>query len=65
MVAIAGVAALLSIDPRTGLRTLYTYPRDGAYQGVLHGKYGEPVPLAAPLPPELRTDDLPLYAPRR
>ncbi|MFE2727873.1 Uma2 family endonuclease [Kitasatospora sp. NPDC059327] len=62
--AIAGVAVLLSIDPRKGAWTLYTHPRDGAYQGVLHGKYGEPVPLAAPLPPELRTDELPLYAPR-
>ncbi|MGV9269868.1 hypothetical protein ACWDRR_35045 [Kitasatospora sp. NPDC003701] len=28
------------------------------------GKHGEPVPLAAPLPPELRTSALPLYAPK-
>ncbi|MFJ3791914.1 Uma2 family endonuclease [Kitasatospora sp. NPDC090091] len=63
--ATAGVAVLLAVDPRKGLWTLHTYPRDGAYQGVLRGKYGEPVPLSAPLPPELRTDGLPLYGPRR
>ncbi|AUY51468.1 Uma2 family endonuclease [Streptomyces sp. CB01881] len=61
----ASVAVLLAVDPRNGTWTLYTHPRDGAYQGVLHGKYGEPVPLAAPLPPELQTASLPLYAPRR
>ncbi|MFC5662824.1 Uma2 family endonuclease [Kitasatospora misakiensis] len=63
--AAAGVATLLTADPRDGTWTLHTRPRGGAYQGVLHGKYGEPVPLAAPLPAELRTDELPLYAPRR
>lgn len=60
--AIAGVPVLLSIDPRTGVWTLYTHPRDGAYRGVLHGTYGEPVPLGAPLPAELDTAGLPLYA---
>ncbi|MFH8382687.1 Uma2 family endonuclease [Kitasatospora sp. NPDC018058] len=62
--ATAGVAALLAVDPRDGTWTLYTHPRDGAYQGVLHGKYGEPVPLPSPLPAELDTSGLPLYAPR-
>ncbi|WP_030393444.1 Uma2 family endonuclease [Kitasatospora purpeofusca] len=64
--AIAGVTTLLTADPRNGTWTLHTHPRDGMYQGVLHGKYGEPVPLTgAPLPSELRTDELPLYSPRR
>ncbi|MFF9645490.1 Uma2 family endonuclease [Kitasatospora aureofaciens] len=62
--AIAGVPALLAVDPRKGEWTLHTHPRDGEYQGVLHGKYGEPVPLPSPLPSELNTHDLPLYAPR-
>ncbi|MEV0536908.1 Uma2 family endonuclease [Kitasatospora sp. NPDC050463] len=62
--ATAGVAVLLTADPRKGTWTLYTHPRDGAYQGVRHGKDGVPVPLAAPLPPELRTDELPLHAPK-
>ncbi|MFI8459543.1 Uma2 family endonuclease [Kitasatospora sp. NPDC085464] len=62
--AVAGVPTLLALDPRDGTWTLYTHPRDGAYQGILHGKYGEPVPLPAPLPAALDTSDLPLYAPR-
>ncbi|MGW1175317.1 Uma2 family endonuclease [Kitasatospora sp. NPDC002543] len=62
--AVAGVPALLAIDPRDGTWALHTHPRDGAYQGVLRGKYGEPVPLPAPLPTELDTSGLPLYAPR-
>ncbi|MFD4535083.1 Uma2 family endonuclease [Kitasatospora sp. NPDC058397] len=62
--AAAGVAVLLAVDPRKGVWTLRTHPRDGEYQGVLHGKYGEPVPLPAPLPAELDTSALPLYAPR-
>ncbi|MFD8082939.1 Uma2 family endonuclease [Kitasatospora sp. NPDC059722] len=63
--ATAGVALLLALDPRNGSWTLYTHPRDGEYQGVLHGKYGEPIPLTAPLPAELQTTGLLLYAPRR
>ncbi|MER7708023.1 Uma2 family endonuclease [Kitasatospora sp. NPDC097605] len=63
--ATAGVAVLLAVDPREGVWTLYTHPRDNAYQGVLHGKYGEAIPLTAPLPAELQTSGLPLYAPRR
>ncbi|MFD8786619.1 Uma2 family endonuclease [Kitasatospora sp. NPDC059599] len=62
--AVAGVALLLAMDPHKGTWTLYTHPRDGAYQGVLHGKYGEHVPLPSPLPSELDTSELPLYAPR-
>ncbi|WP_405004800.1 Uma2 family endonuclease [Kitasatospora purpeofusca] len=61
----AGVAALLAVDPRKGVWTYFTHPRDGAYRGVLHGRYGEPVPLTAPFTGELPTLDLPLYAPRR
>jgi Uma2 family endonuclease len=59
--AIAGVALLLAVDPRNGTWTLYSHPRDGAYQGVLHGTYGEAVPLPAPLTGELSTTDLPRY----
>ncbi|WP_234327319.1 hypothetical protein [Streptomyces sp. NRRL WC-3742] len=55
---------LLAVDPRKGVWTLHTHPRDGEYQGVLHGKYGKPVPLPSPLPAELDTSGLPLYAPR-
>ncbi|MFJ9843899.1 Uma2 family endonuclease [Kitasatospora sp. NPDC101155] len=62
--AIAGVPVLLAVDPRKGAWTLHTHPRDGEYQGVLHGKYGEAVPLPSPLPAELDTSGLPLYAPR-
>ncbi|MFD5433120.1 Uma2 family endonuclease [Kitasatospora sp. NPDC127067] len=62
--AIAGVPVLLTVDPRKGAWTLHTRPRDGEYQGVLHGTYGEAVPLPAPLPAELDTSGLPLYAPR-
>ncbi|MBD0695693.1 Uma2 family endonuclease [Streptomyces sp. CBMA123] len=62
--AAAGVPILLAVDPREGEWTLHTHPRDGGYRGVLHGKYGEPVPLPAPLPAELDTSNLPLYAPR-
>ncbi|MFE6749180.1 Uma2 family endonuclease [Kitasatospora purpeofusca] len=63
--AAAGVAALLAVDPRNGVWTYFTRPRDGAYRGVLRGRYGEPVPLTAPFTGELPTVDLPLYAPRR
>ncbi|MFF7989861.1 hypothetical protein ACFZDG_08750 [Kitasatospora xanthocidica] len=53
------------VDPREGTWTLHTHARDGEYQGVLHGKYGEPVPLPAPLSVDLDTAGLPLYAPKR
>jgi Uma2 family endonuclease len=60
--ATAGVSALLAIDPRDGTWALYDHPRDSAYQGLLHGKYGDPIPLPAPLSGELTTDQLPLYS---
>ncbi|MEU5639284.1 Uma2 family endonuclease [Streptomyces milbemycinicus] len=43
----AGIPAYLLVDPRDGTWTLHTVPRDGAYQGVLHGLYGEDVELPA------------------
>lgn len=43
----AGIPAYLLVDPRDGTWTLYTVPREGAYQGVLHGLYGEDVELPA------------------
>ncbi|MBT2394417.1 Uma2 family endonuclease [Streptomyces sp. ISL-100] len=59
--AVAGVRALLVIDPRHGTWALHTQPRDGAYQDALRGKYGEEIPLAEPLSLALTTDHLPLY----
>jgi hypothetical protein len=49
------------MDPRKGVWTLYSHPRDGAYQGVLRGAYGDEVPLPGPLPQAVQTADLPLY----
>ncbi|MFH8371504.1 Uma2 family endonuclease [Streptomyces sp. NPDC018031] len=43
----AGVPAYLLVDPRHGTWTLHTVPREGAYQGTLHGRYGEDVDLSA------------------
>ncbi|MCP9210191.1 Uma2 family endonuclease [Streptomyces cucumeris] len=43
----AGVPTYLIVDPRDGTWTLYTVPREGAYQGVLHGLYGEDIELTA------------------
>lgn len=43
----AGIPAYLLVDPRDGTWALHTVPRDGAYQGVLHGLYGEDVELPA------------------
>ncbi|MCC9310945.1 Uma2 family endonuclease [Kitasatospora sp. RB6PN24] len=60
--ATAGAPLLLAVDPRHGTWTLYSHPRDGSYQGVLHGIYGDPVPLPPPLPGELQTEGLPRYA---
>lgn len=61
--AVAGVAVLLVIDPRKGTWALHTRPDNGAYQGVLPGKFGEPVPLPAPLGFEVATDHFPVYGP--
>ncbi|OMI39256.1 Uma2 family endonuclease [Streptomyces sparsogenes] len=47
LVCDAGIPAYLLVDPRDGTWTLYTVPREGAYQGVLHGRYGEGIELPA------------------
>ena len=59
--AVAGVAALLVIDPRKGTWALHTRPDNGAYRDVLPGKFGEFVPLPPPLGFEVATDRFPLY----
>ncbi|MFB9392061.1 Uma2 family endonuclease [Streptomyces coeruleoprunus] len=61
--AVAGVRALLVIDPRHGAWSLHTRPEGGAYQDVLRGKYGEDVPLPEPLSLVLATGRLPMYSP--
>ncbi|HLI38867.1 MAG TPA: Uma2 family endonuclease [Streptosporangiaceae bacterium] len=58
----AGIPLFLLVDPRLGTWTLYSHPSDGAYQGVLHGKYAEPIPLPAPVGMTLDTGSLPRYA---
>ncbi|WP_175410412.1 Uma2 family endonuclease [Streptomyces sp. TRM64462] len=60
--AAAGVARLLQIDPRTGTWSLFTGPGGVEYKNVVHGKYGEDVPLPEDLGGELPTSDLTLYA---
>ncbi|MEV8566575.1 Uma2 family endonuclease [Streptomyces sp. NPDC051322] len=60
--AAAGVARLLQIDPRTGTWSLFTRPSKDEYKGVVHGKYGEPVPLPGDLGGDLDTTGLPQYA---
>ncbi|MFS8199171.1 Uma2 family endonuclease [Streptomyces sp. CWNU-52B] len=59
--AVAGVVALLVVDPRKGTWALHTHPGGGAYQDVLPGKFGESVPLPPPLGFEVDTDRFPLY----
>ncbi|MFD6876890.1 MULTISPECIES: Uma2 family endonuclease [unclassified Streptomyces] len=59
--AAARVSRLLQIDPRTGTWSLFTRPGEGEHKGVVHGKYGEPVPLPADLGGDLPTSGLPLY----
>jgi Uma2 family endonuclease len=59
--AVAGVAALLVVDPRKGTWALHARPGNGAYQDVLPGKFGESVPLPPPLGFEVATDRFPLY----
>jgi Uma2 family endonuclease len=58
----AGVAVLLVLDPRTGHWTLHTHPKDGEYRGQVHGVYGDPVELPAPLTALVDTDVLPTYS---
>ncbi|MER6999102.1 Uma2 family endonuclease [Streptomyces sp. NPDC000410] len=62
--AVAGVRALLVIDPRHGTWALRTRPADGRYEDVLPGKYGEDIPLPEPLSLTLATDRLPVYGPQ-
>ncbi|MHA5052343.1 Uma2 family endonuclease [Streptomyces sp. SD15] len=59
--AVARVSVLLVVDPRHGTWALHAHPDNGAYQDVLPGKYGEPVPLPEPLGFEVGTDGLPVY----
>lgn len=59
--AVAGVAVLLVLDPRKGTWVLHTRPDNGAYQDVLPGKFGEPVPLPEPIGIEIATDGFPVY----
>ncbi|MFF1367004.1 Uma2 family endonuclease [Streptomyces virginiae] len=62
--AAAGVSRLLQVDPRTGTWSLFTRPGEGEYRGVVHGKYGEDVPLPEELGGDLSTSGLPLYGSR-
>ncbi|MBQ1157059.1 Uma2 family endonuclease [Streptomyces smyrnaeus] len=59
--AAAGVRTLLVLDPRGGDWALYTHPRDGEYQGVLRGKYGDELLLPAPFSQPVDTACLPVY----
>lgn len=59
--ALAGVRHLLVVDPRRGVWTFYTHPGEGRYQGTLHGKFGEDIPLPEPFGFTLDTSCLPLY----
>ena len=65
--AVAGVAALLVIDPRKGTWALHARPVDGGYQDVTPGKYGETVPLPEPLGFHVETGQFLVYGdkPRR
>ncbi|MGN5379273.1 Uma2 family endonuclease [Streptomyces lasalocidi] len=59
--AVARVPVLLVIDPRKATWILHTRPENGAYQDVLPGKFGEPVPLPEPLRGDVATGDFPVY----
>lgn len=59
--AVAGVAALLVIDPRHGTWALHTLPEGGAYQERAGGKYGEEIRLPDPLGLVVATDAFPRY----
>ncbi|MDQ1009878.1 Uma2 family endonuclease [Streptomyces sp. V4I23] len=59
--AVAGVRALLVVDPRHGTWALHTSPSNGSYQDTLPGKYGEEIPLPDPLALSVATGELPLY----
>ncbi|MGW0703719.1 Uma2 family endonuclease [Streptomyces sp. NPDC002867] len=59
--AVAGVRALLVVDPRHGTWALHTSPSNGSYQDTLPGTYGEEIPLPDPLALSVATGELPLY----
>jgi Uma2 family endonuclease len=56
-----GLRLLLVVDPRHSSWTMRFHPRDGAYQGVLQGQYGELIPLPSPFGLSLDTSDFPAY----
>ncbi|GAB2631074.1 Uma2 family endonuclease [Nocardia goodfellowii] len=62
--AAAGVKMLLVVDPRHGVWTLYTHPKDGVYHGKLDGDYGDAVTLPEPFALELDSGCLPRYGDR-
>ncbi|MEV5874010.1 Uma2 family endonuclease [Streptomyces sp. NPDC052101] len=63
--AVARVPLLLVIDPRNATWALHSGPDNGAYQDVLPGKFGEPVPLPEPLRVDVATGDFPAYGEAR
>lgn len=42
----ARIPVYLLVDPRDGTWIRYTVPREGAYQGCLRGRYGDPIDIA-------------------
>ncbi|MEV6277032.1 Uma2 family endonuclease [Nocardia sp. NPDC051832] len=59
--AAAGVKILLVVDPRHGMWTLFTHPKDGAYHGKLDGVYGDAITLPEPFGFDLDSGCLPRY----
>lgn len=59
--AVAGVRALLVVDPRHGTWALHTQPDATGYRRTLPGEYGEGIPLPEPVALSLATGELPLY----
>ncbi|UYQ63042.1 Uma2 family endonuclease [Streptomyces peucetius] len=63
--AVAGVKALLVVDPRHGTWALHTQPDGTSYRHTLPGKYGEDIPLPEPLALSLVTGEFPVYGEAR
>lgn len=61
--AVACIPALMVVDPRHGTWMLRSRPRDGRYGETRGGRYGQDIPLPAPLSRSLSTCGLPRYAP--
>ncbi|MFC9249395.1 Uma2 family endonuclease [Streptomyces sp. NPDC057136] len=59
--AVAGVKALLVIDPRYGTWAVHLRPGNGTYQQVQRGKHGDDIALPPPLELTVATDSFPLY----